>query len=70
MMTAHPETRYTCDRCGMHDNVAATINPPPHERQAGPRGWLMLRIGSDPSVPPSHLCDKCNAAFKTFMDEP
>ena len=65
-MTAHPETRYRCDRCGI-DAVVPVINAPPQERMAGPEDWLMLRVGSDLSTPPRHLCAQCATAFQNFM---
>jgi len=65
-LSAHPETRYHCDRCG-EDAIEPLGNAPPHARMAGPEGWLMLRVGSDPSTPPSHLCAECAALFAKFM---
>ena len=66
-MTVHPEMRYTCDRCNEAD-VLSIQNGPPEIRTAGPNGWAVLRIGSDPSTPPSHLCPRCNIEFGKFMD--
>jgi hypothetical protein len=67
-MTAIPQTLYKCDRCAAAEHIAATTNPPTHERVGGPStGWLCLRIGIDPSTPPSHLCPVCTAEFRHFM---
>ena len=67
-MTANPETRYHCDRCGA-DAVMPVTNAPPHARMAGPIEWTMLRIGDDPSSPPRHLCGNCSNLFIAFMGE-
>ena len=65
-MTAIPETMFKCDRC--LDTISKPIHnvPPPH-RVDGPEGWLTLRIGSDPSTPPSHLCPPCTFGFEAYM---
>ena len=67
-MTAFPETRYVCDRCHIEVAVAMT-NVAVNQRAAGAAGWLMLAVGSDPSHPPKHLCDKCADKFVGFMSE-
>ena len=69
-MTAFPETRYLCDRCGDDINVPADGSGPVHNRMGGPGDWMMLRLGTDPSTPPSHLCVKCTALFNEFMQGP
>jgi hypothetical protein len=65
-VTALPETKYTCDRCG-DSTTMAIQNLPAHVSIGGPGGWLALRIGVDPSTPPSHLCPPCAFGFKAFM---
>jgi len=67
-MTAHPETRFTCDRCG--DTTTQPIsNGPVHARAAGPTGWQVLTLGNDPSTPPSHLCPPCACGLKAYMSD-
>lgn len=66
-MTAVPQTLYRCDRCGRSEYVSATTNPPMHERVRGPDKWVCLKIGVDPSTPPSHLCPTCGMLFESFM---
>jgi len=68
-LSAHQETRYQCDRCDVDEVVSAENTGPPNKRIAGPEDWLMLRIGADPSTPPSHLCINCAEDFKRFMGE-
>jgi len=68
-MSAHPETRYVCNRCQATD-VIPLSNGPVHQRIGGPENWLQLGIGTDPSRAPAHLCPDCKAAFETFMKEP
>jgi hypothetical protein len=65
-MTVRPENRFTCNRCST-DALQAIANTPPHQRQGGPDGWLVLIIGNDPSTPPSHLCPDCSDFFQAFM---
>jgi hypothetical protein len=65
-MTAHPETRFICDRCGDSSNLPIA-NTPVHARVAGPEGWQVLTIGNDPSTPPSHLCPPCAFGLKAYM---
>jgi hypothetical protein len=66
-MTALPETKYTCDRCGDTANMTVQ-NVPAHDRIGGPQGWLALRIGLDPATPPAHLCPPCAFGFKAYID--
>ena len=65
-MSAYPETRFTCDRCHI-DDVMPMAGGPVNEKMAGPKDWLMLRMGSDPTVPPHHLCPHCAEEFQTFL---
>jgi hypothetical protein len=65
-MTAIPQTVFKCDRC--LDTASKPIHSVPvHARADGPEGWLILRIGSDPSTPPSHLCPPCAFGFNAYM---
>lgn len=66
-MSARPETLYRCDRCHDEMHVAANTGGPEHLRTSGPDGWLQLRIGPDPSTPPSHLCPECAEVFTVYM---
>lgn len=65
-MTGQPLIRYHCDRCSKTDEMDAD-NRPPQERIAGPQGWTLLRIGTDATTPPSHLCPNCTMLFNAFM---
>jgi len=67
-MSAHPETRYVCDRCKT-DAVVPLSNGPVHQRVGGPDNWLQLGVGTDPSRAPVHLCPSCRALFEAFMSE-
>jgi hypothetical protein len=66
-VTATPETLFRCDRCGLSEHFLTNTNPPVHERMKGPDEWLVLRIGTDPATPYSHLCPQCADMFNTFM---
>lgn len=66
-MTSFPETRYKCDRCELEEIIPMASVAPPQERMAGPGNWMMLRLGSDAHVPPSHLCEHCTMLFNEFM---
>lgn len=67
-MSARPETLYKCDRCGDELHVVANTTVPEHKRLSGPEGWLQIRIGDDPSTPPSHLCSPCAFGFNAYME--
>jgi len=67
-MSARPQILYTCDRCGESEHAEHDMGAPPHKRMSGPQGWLQLRVGDDPSTPPSHICLACRETFYQFMD--
>lgn len=69
-MTANNETRFRCDRCEDETILPIDSGGPAHGRMSGPSNWLMMRLGTDPSTPPQHLCEKCNVAFMQFMEKP
>jgi hypothetical protein len=66
-MTATPETLFVCDRCGDTVHVGARNTVPEPQRPATPEGWLVLRIGTDPTTPQSHLCSACAFGFNAYM---
>lgn len=61
-MSAFPEYRFRCDRCGAEVYVAMEAREVP-----GPHAWLQLRVGIDPGVPPRHLCVQCVEDFTSFL---
>lgn len=65
-MSAHPETRFHCDRCHV-DSVHPISTGPAMNRMAGPDNWLMLGLGADPSSPPQHLCPVCKEEFMRWF---
>jgi hypothetical protein len=65
-MSAHPETRFRCDRCGVEVN-APVANTPLPTRFAPPEGWTTFKLGED--GPPQHLCAQCLARFRSFWDD-
>ncbi len=69
-MTAIPETRFHCNRCHSDTVQPQDTGGPAHGRMSGPPDWLMLRVGTDPSSPPEHLCERCKVAFFQFMEGP
>jgi len=48
-------------------HVPQRTTQPEHKRTSGPEGWLQIRIGDDPSTPPSHLCPPCAFGFNAYM---
>jgi hypothetical protein len=66
-MTVAQASHFTCDRCKKLDVVPSDNSGPVINRMAGPAGWTMLRIGSDPGTPPSHFCPACSTAFADFL---
>jgi hypothetical protein len=66
-MTQQPEIRFRCDRCGAEISQP-TNDQPALDRGKPPEGWLVLKIGADPTTPPSHLCpNNCAQLFREFM---
>ena len=61
IVTAHPLTQHVCDRC--QAELATIVQSKP----VLPEGWLVLRIGDDPHIPPAHLCTECTKLFNQFM---
>lgn len=65
-MSAHPEYRYVCDRCGTEE-IVPLQNTPAGSRAAGPSGWQAIVVGTEPSLAPKHLCGICVSQFDYFM---